>query len=162
MKKKKKKKAWRRLVITLPLLPTQAATPLPRLTPSSHGALSPPNTSARASDWYTWVIVCQNGEGGYQLIGKSGACQEICCRELPSAPDAPSNCQSRLKKKKEKKTPVLNSLEHQVSARHEPVPKVPASAVTAETTFLDSSNDIVLLSIFCWHLNQLYLSLFYI
>lgn len=103
--KKKKNSAGRRLVVTLPLLPTQAATPLPRLTPSSHGAQSPPNTSAWTSDCYTRVIVRQNGVGGYRLIGKSEACQEICCPELPSAPDSPSNHQSWVKKKGKKKHP---------------------------------------------------------
>lgn len=152
--KKKKNSAGRRLVVTLPLLPTQAATPLPRLTPSSHGAQSPPNTSAWTSDCYTRVIVRQNGVGGYRLIGKSEACQEICCPELPSAPDSPSNHQSWVKKKGKKKTPAFNSLKHQVSTRHESVPKVLALlAVTAETTFWHSSNDTVFFYIFCWHLN---------
>lgn len=119
------------------LLPTQAATSLPRLTPSSHQALNPPHTSTPTSDWYTWVTVGWNGAVGCGFIGKSGACREICCWEQPFALDSPSNHQSQLggggEKKKKKKT-SLDSLEHQVSARHETVPKVPASAVTAKPT----------------------------
>lgn len=124
-------------------LAAQTDAELPRST-------NPPNTSAWTSDCYTRVIVRQNGVGGYRLIGKSEACQEICCPELPSAPDSPSNHQSWVKKK----TPAFNSLKHQVSTRHESVPKVLALlAVMAETTFWHSSNDTVFFYIFCWHLN---------
>lgn len=70
----------------------------------------PPNTSARTSDRHTRVIVCQDAVGGYRLIGKSGACQEICCRERPSAADSPSNHQSWLKKRKKKKTHTPTSV----------------------------------------------------
>lgn len=95
------------------LLPTQAATSLPRLTPSSHQALNPPHTSTPTSDWYTWVTVGWNGAVGCGFIGKSGACREICCWEQPFALDSPSNHQSQLggggEKKKKKKHPSTAS-----------------------------------------------------